>query len=65
MLLQQGKWSELNFFKLGRLSLSSVVVNHMCALEGLVVRRGIARIFSTVDNPAGPLPIALSLLLCC
>ena len=60
MLLQQGKWSELNFFKLGRLS--SVVVNHMCALEGLVVRRGIARIFSMVDNPANSL-VASPLLL--
>lgn len=60
MLLQQGKWSELNFFKLGRLS--SVVVNHMCALEGLVVRRGIARIFSMVDNPANSL-VAPPLLL--
>lgn len=63
MLLQQAKWSELNFFKLGRLS--SVVVNHMCALEGLVVCRGIARIFSTVDNPAGPQnsPVTSPLLL--
>lgn len=37
----------------------------MCALEGLVVCRGIPRIFSMVDNPAGPLnsPVAAPLLL--